>query len=151
MVYPSYLLTQKGTHTSSDRPTRRFGSVWPNRSDKHWVRSVLANNFRTPNGSVAPFFIFLLQILIKNWYFPNFHPYFQIKIKLIVKNLLVWKIYLLKNLLAKSLLVQKFTCLKVGSGRFGSAVSAMKGQKRRFGQFRQCQRSVDHYHAHWEV
>ena len=30
-------------------------------------------------------------------------------------------------------------------GRFGSAVLAMKGQKRRFGMFRQCQRSVDHY------
>ena len=31
---------------NSDRPTRRFGSVRPNRSDKQWVRSVLAKNFR---------------------------------------------------------------------------------------------------------
>ena len=33
-------------------------------------------------------------------------------------------------------------------GRFGSAVSAMKGQNRRFSQFRQCQRSVDHQQNH---
>ena len=43
---------------ASDRPTRRFGSVRPNRSDKQWVRSVLAKNFRTPNGSVVLFLHF---------------------------------------------------------------------------------------------
>ena len=42
----------------SDWPTRRFGSVQPNRSDKQWVWSVLAKNFQTPNSSVALFFIF---------------------------------------------------------------------------------------------
>ena len=38
-----------------DRPTRRFGSVQLNHSDKHWVQSVLAKYFRTLNGSGAVF------------------------------------------------------------------------------------------------
>ena len=36
-----------------DRPTRRFWSVRPYRSDNPWVRSVLVKDRRTPGGSVA--------------------------------------------------------------------------------------------------
>ena len=51
----NYVLVSNLCIKCSDAPTGQFGSVQPNRSDKQWVRLVLAKNFQTPNGSVAPF------------------------------------------------------------------------------------------------